>query len=348
MKYILPVFLSFLSFIFLTWCWSSKQRILNDVSELWTVKQEKSHTKKNDFSQKFKRNWLATNTDKANIDLELVLDGWPGKDGIPSIDEPKFVSIDDVSNAYLSPESEGIFLEISEEKRRYPYNILNRHEIVNDTFGEWDGSEYVAVTFCPLCGSALVFERVVDGNVVNFWVSGKLYNSNLLMYDRDTESLRSQSLAEAVVGDHLWKKLTFVDSDILTREEVKEFHPTSKVLSTETWTKRDYERIPYGSYDTNDELIFPVENLGDTRFQMKTRFFITNLDEENSLAFHMDDLRVAWTAQIDVEGELYTASFATGDRKIEGTDGSELPWYFEMRFSRANKNPRAKWVWSVE
>ncbi len=345
MKIILPLFFSLTWLLFLTWCSGAKDVIINDTG---TQEQPTESQKDNQsFSQQFKKEWLSTNTDKTSIDLELVLDGWPGKDGIPSIDEPTFVDIEDASNEYLSPESEWIFVKIWDEKRRYSYNILNRHEIVNDTFGEWEAAIDVAVTFCPLCWSALVFERLVDGKTVEFGVSWKLYNSNLLMFDRETESLRSQSLAEAVVGEHLWKMLTFVDSDILTRDELKEFHPTSQVLSTDTWTRRDYERIPYGSYDTNDELIFPIANMEEeARFQIKTRFFISNIDEETSIAFHMDDLRDAWAAELDVAWELYTASFATWDRKMEDPDGNELPWYFEMRFSRANKNPRAKWVWS--
>jgi hypothetical protein len=199
----------------------------------------------------FLRSWLTTDTSKSSIEIDEILWWWPGKDGIPSIDTPSFVSIEDVSNNYLSPESEWILVDLAGTKRWYSYNILNRHEIVNDSFGEGDEETHVAVTFCPLCGSALVFDRTVDGELLEFGVSGKLHNSNLLMYDRTNESLRSQSLGEAVVWEFLGTKLAFVDADVLTRAEIQEFHPTTEILSTDTWARRNYDRIPYGSYDTN-------------------------------------------------------------------------------------------------
>ncbi len=330
------------SAVVLSWCGSSQPKNSLDTGDWdsWVLQQPDSAD-----NQWFKSDGLATDTSKTSIDLELVLDWWPWKDGIPSIDTPSFVQIDDESNDYLSDESEGIFVEMAGEKRRYSYNILNRHEIVNDVFGEGDAQRHLSVTFCPLCGSAIVFDRLVDGNILEFGVSGKLLNSNLLMYDRSTESLWSQALGKAVVGEYLDTKLDIVDADVITREEVKEYHPEAVILSTDTWAQRSYERIPYGTYDTNDDLFFPVENLEDARLPLKTRMFITNISDEISLAYHMENLRTAWEWEIDVDGVIYTASFEEWDRKITDPEGNELPGYFEMRFSRANKNERSKYVW---
>ena len=296
--------------------------------------------------QVFGRSGLSTDTSKTSINLDEVLDGWPGKDGIPSIDTPSFVSISDPSNTYLSPESEWILVNLAGTKKWYSYNILNRHEIVNDSFGEWEDQTLVAVTFCPLCGSALVFDRTVDGQLLEFGVSGKLHNSNLLMYDRTNESLRSQSLGEAVVGEFLGTKLDFVDADLLTRQEVQEFYPDAEILSTDTGANRRYDRIPYWDYDTNDDLFFPVANKEDVRFPLKTRMFISNISDTISIAYHMEDLKDLGTGTIDVDGVIYTATFDRWNRKIADPDGNQAPWYFEMRFSRANKNARSKYVWS--
>jgi hypothetical protein len=119
--------------------------------------------------------------------LTLIYDGGPGKDGIPTISDPQFLSLD---AAKTKPSEWGVLVSIKDKHRFYPYNILVWHEIVNDSMA---GKEY-AVTFCPLCGSAIVFDRKVGGEILHFGISGKLYESNLLMYDDKTESLWSQAM----------------------------------------------------------------------------------------------------------------------------------------------------------
>lgn len=146
------------------------------------------------FEQGFLGRGLKTNTSQRSIELSKVLSGGPGKDGIPAIREPVFVSVSEKPESVLL-DTDGIVLGKGQAKF-YPYNIMIWHEIVNDTV---DGVP-VAVTFCPLCGSAAVFDRRVDGESLSFGVSGLLYQSNLLMHDSKTESLWSQVLGEAVVG----------------------------------------------------------------------------------------------------------------------------------------------------
>src|SRR3989344_4868604 len=143
---------------------------------------------------------LNTDTGKSSIDQSKIVSGGPGKDGIPAISNPKFV---DIGDEELSDSTSGILINLNKQTRFYPFNILVWHEIVNDSI---EGS-YIAVTFCPLCGSAIVFDRRVGDEILEFGVSGLLYESNLLMYDKKTESLWSQVLGEAVVGSYTGTKL---------------------------------------------------------------------------------------------------------------------------------------------
>jgi len=296
----------------------------------------------------FLAQWLNTNTAQTSVDLSLVLDGWPWKDGIPSINSPQFVTTDDPSNDYLTDDDQGIFVEIWSAKKRYPYAILNRHEIVNDTILLDNKKHHIAVTFCPLCWSAIVFDRTVQWVVIIFGVSGKLYNSNLLMYDDHTESLRSQTRGEAVVGEKLWSMLTVIDSDLITWKDLQTFHPDTQILSTETWIPRNYKNTPYGSYTTNDELYFPVENVTDTRLPLKTPMYIANISDQISIAFVISKLVQSWAWQIDIDGTQYTAKYSDWSYAISWPDGNTIPGYFEMWFSWANKNPRSKHVWGIE
>ena len=119
---------------------------------------------------------LKTNTSKASIDLSLVLSGGPGKDGIPAINNPKFISLNEVDT---NGDERGILLNSDNEQRFYPYTILVWHEIINDRF---DGKD-IAITFCPLCDSAVVYNRNINDEILTFGVSGLLFESNLLMYD---------------------------------------------------------------------------------------------------------------------------------------------------------------------
>lgn len=294
----------------------------------------------------FLSDWLSTNTSKSSIALSHILDGGPGKDGIPSIDNPLFVDQNDSSLQYLSDHSQGILVVIDNIKRRYPYNILNWHEIVNDVFTGPDSTHYLAVTFCPLCGSAMVFDRNVNDEVLEFGVSWKLHNSNLLMYDRQSESLWSQTLWEAVVGDALWETLPIVDAHVVTRQEVRTYHPDAVILSTNTGKRRNYSLdSPYGLYDSNDQLYFPVANLDDARLPVKEMLYAANIHDDISIAFVLAWLREQWSATITVDGWVYTASYQDALYRIIWPDGEEIPGFFEMWFSWANKHPDSSYVW---
>jgi len=289
-----------------------------------------------------KRGNLYTNTAISSIDINLVLGWGPTKDGIPAINEPVFVSqrVAERDMPYLLNGSQWIVLDIDGTQRYYSYDVLVWHEIVNDEI-EW---EDVAVTFCPLCGSAIVYDRNVSGREVNFGVSGKLYNSNLLMYDSHDETLWSQSLWEAVVWNQTGTKLKIVKSQLMTYKEFISNFPKWKVLSDNTGYFRRYGTIPYWDYDTNDELIFPVANGDDLRYHKKELFYIVN-NGDDSVAFHWDDLRSEWEWEIKVGEDIYTATFNNGLADVT-LAGEILPWYYEMWFSWISHNEGNKNIWS--
>lgn len=180
------------------------------------------------------------------------------RDKIPSIDSPKFLKVEDVD--FLNDENIGLGLSYNGVDRFYPYKILVRHELVNDILA----GEPLLISYCPLCGTGIVFERTIGGEVMEFGVSGFLWQSNVLMYNRaSTEediSMWSQVLGEAVVGTHTGEKLTIVTSDIATYGMWKKAHPETQVLSTDTGIYDSYERDPYGSYYTDESTYFPTTN----------------------------------------------------------------------------------------
>jgi len=287
----------------------------------------------NNIEQLYINDNLSTDTSKLNINLNDILDGGPGKDGIPSINNPKFVSIDD---SEFSDDTLGILIQSDTADKFYPYNILVWHEIVNDTIDDTP----ISVTFCPLCGSAIVYNREIDGKILNFGVSGKLFESNLLMYDDLTESLWSQARGEAVVGEFLNTKLSVYSSDIITQGEVKKSFPNSLSLSTETGVSRDYTFYPYGDYDESERLFFPI-SINDKRFPSKTLMYVIPT-ESNSIAFVREDLMNNKTA---------TKQDVTVVVQDDGTfratkNGNVLPGYTEMWFSWATHHQEDGIVWS--
>ena len=200
---------------------------------------------------------MTTNSKKHLVPLEKIRSGGPPKDGIPSIDSPKFAQVSDAN--FMSDSDTVIGLEINGEVKAYPLFILVWHEIVNDKVGDTP----VAVTYCPLCYTNQVFERVIDGQEVEFGTSGKLYNSNLVMYDRTTDSYWSQALGIAITGELTGHQLNIIPFDVITWGDWKKMHPDTLVLTTQTGHIRSYEVDPYGDYYTDTRVIFPVENKDD-------------------------------------------------------------------------------------
>jgi hypothetical protein len=197
------------------------------------------------------------------VPLVQIVSGGPPRDGIPSIDNPKFVSVADAGK-FLKDSDLVIGLSLNGETRAYPLLILVWHEIVNDKVG----GVPVAVTYCPLCFTGQVFNRTISGHVVEFGTSGKLYNNNLVMYDRLSGSLWSQALGEGIVGTHDGENLKRIPFDLAYWKDWKQLYPKFMVLSRDTGFTRPYGVDPYGDYYTSDELYFPISNI-DKRLSLK-------------------------------------------------------------------------------
>lgn len=207
---------------------------------------------------------------KAKIDLNKLRQGCPVKDCIPAIDNPKFISAAEAESKNQIEEDDVVFA-ISHKgvNRAYPQRILNWHEIVNDTVSK----DPLLITFCPLCGTAIGFERTVeqDGKRIEstFGVSGKLVNSNLVMYDRKTETLWQQLGGEAIVGELAGQKLKPFPVDTLLWKDWKKLHPDTQILSQDTGYSRNYDAYPYGSYEQDSSIYFPADGASDDRLHPK-------------------------------------------------------------------------------
>jgi hypothetical protein len=208
---------------------------------------------------------LRTDESKALVPLNEIISGGPPPDGIPPIDRPAFVAPDQA--AWLTPQEPVLALEISGDARAYPLQILMWHEIVNDVVG----GKPVVVTYCPLCNSGLVYERVVDGVTLDFGTSGKLYKSDLVMYDRQSHSLWAQMEGRAIVGQRAGTRLALVPANTLAFGDWRAAHPRGKVLSRETGHRRDYGANPYRSYDQPKLRPFLFTGRPDTRRPPKER-----------------------------------------------------------------------------
>ncbi len=197
---------------------------------------------------------------------EDIVSGGPPKDGIPSIDNPIFVSREE-AESFMRELDVVIGLYYKGVARAYPHKILVWHEIVNDIIEDTP----IAVTYCPLCYTSLAFIRVINGEPVEFGTSGLLYNSNLVMYDRKTDTLWSQQLGLGILGPLAGVRLEKIQVDVMKWKLWRELYPDTEVLSTETGYSRPYGSDPYSPYlyYTSDEIWFPVKHRDD-RLHPKT------------------------------------------------------------------------------
>lgn len=189
---------------------------------------------------------LAFTTDfsKHTVPYAEIISGGPPKDGIPALDRPQYVSASDASK-WLDPTEPVIIVRVEDEVRAYPIQILMWHEIANDTLGGLP----LTVTFCPLCNTAIVFKRTFEDRVLDFGTTGRLRFSNLVMYDRQTESWWQQATGEAIAGELSGSKLEFYPASIIGWEEFVGAYPEGSVLSRDTGFNRPYGRNPYTGYD---------------------------------------------------------------------------------------------------
>jgi len=216
-----------------------------------------------------------------SVALEDLHQGCPERDCIPSIDSPKYVSASEAT--HVGDDDMVIAIALNNDKRAYPARILDRHEIVNDTIG----GTPIAITWCPLCGSAVGIEREVDSEITEFGVSGVLYNSDLVFYDRASNTLWDQVEAKGIVGPKTGKRLTLVPVTMTTWSRWRNAHPDTFVLSTDTGFDKDYSTDPYAQYRGSAGLMFPV-NAEDSRIHPKSVVH----------GFDVDGMSIAYTHEL--------------------------------------------------
>ncbi len=277
---------------------------------------------------------ITENGVKYLVHPDKILSGGPPKDGIPAIDNPQFVSVEEADEWI---EDNELVLAIIHKgvTRVYPLQIMVWHEIVNDEIA----GDPVLITYCPLCGSGIAYERTIvrDGQPVEteFGTSGKLYNSNLVMYDRATDSYWTQIDGKAIVGELTGQELKEIPIDTVTWRDWKAEHSDSEVLSQDTGYSRPYGRDPYGNYYENSNLFFPVEN-EDKSIHPKTVIFGIEINgtykayqEEDLIAIGtiedlVDGVRIK--IERDTGGIVKIVNLDTGDEIIKERD-FWFAWY---------------------
>ena len=208
-----------------------------------------------------------------------ILDGGVGLDGIPSIDDPKFTRASDVN--FLSDQDIVAGIRVGETVKAYPLTILDWHEIVNDEVG----SERIAYTYCPLTGTGIGWDRQINGRTTEFGVSGLLFNTNLMPYDRNTGSTWSQQRLDCVNGELIGTKAELHSFVEMSWATWKLAYPDSEVLNENTGFNRNYLIYPYGDYRTSAQTIFPIDR-DDNRLHPKTRVLGLEVNDEwMSIAF---------------------------------------------------------------
>jgi len=222
--------------------------------------------------------WPNTNFDNTLVDLDEIQSGGPPKDGITPVDDPQFDTVVE-ANKWLNPREPVVVVSIGGETKAYPIQILTWHEIVNDSVAGIP----VSVTFCPLCNATIVFDRRKDGEVLDFGTTGRLRKSDLIMYDRQTESWWQQFTGQAIVGKKAGTVLDRVPASIVAYEDFRDAYPDSQVLSRRTGHSRAYGNNPYRGYDTIDDQPFLFFDPVDKRLPPMERVLDVSIGDTHKL-----------------------------------------------------------------
>ncbi len=262
------------------------------------------------------------------VPMKLIKSGGPPRDGIPAIDAPRFVDASD--SDHLTDSDRVLGIQVNGIARAYPIRILNYHEIVNDRFGELP----VAVTFCPLCGTGIAFNAAVAGQARSFGVSGLLYNSDVLMYDRQSESLWSQILGQAISGPAKGQLLTTLPVRHTTWADWLRRHPDTQVLAEPRWSGRNYNVDPYLGYADSSRVWFPVAKR-DKRYPSKAVVVGVVLDGATR-AWPFIELPQDQQAITDeIAGQVVTVEYDLVARaaRVIDSDGNEIPSFTAFWFA---------------
>ncbi len=258
----------------------------------------------------------------ASIPVREILSGGPPRDGIQALSNPEFVAAG--AATYLDEQDRVLAVVIGGRARAYPIRILDWHEIVNDHIGD----RHFAVTYCPLCGTGVVFAATIDGTTLSFGVSGLLYNSDVLLYDRNTESLWSQLMGKAIAGRLRDTQLQQLPAFHTTWGDWRRRHPETEVMSIDTGFDRDYQRSPYAGYAKTRRLYFRVSNKAPAAYHPKEQVLGVLVDGI-SRAYPFSELSANGSATVtdQVNGTELTIHWNEQARSAHVTDdqGNDLP-----------------------
>lgn len=272
---------------------------------------------------------FSTDFSRTIISFETIMSGGPPKDGIPSIDSPEFVTMQ-AADEWLGNKEAVLVLRLQGQVRVYPLQILMWHEIVNDSV---DGVP-VAVTYCPLCNTGIAFRSRIDGRDLDFGTTGRLRYSNLIMYDRQSETWWQQASGRGLIGQYAGRRLEMLPVSLLPWSEVRETSAAVKVLSKNTGHSRPYGQNPYQGYDSNETpFLYAGPEISDEYEQME-RVLAVRV-EEDELAFAYTDLQEEKVIEREVGGrkvvvfwEAGTASALDSGQLSGGRDVGTAQAYF--------------------
>lgn len=247
-----------------------------------------------------------TDWSRTTIDVSELMSGGVPRDGIPAIHRPEFDNVND-ARAWLQPQEPVVMLELQGEARAYPLQILTWHEIVNDEVA----GQPITVTFCPLCYSAIAFDRRVNGRVLDFGVSGLLRNSDMVMYDLQTETLWQQFIGEGIVGELAGVTLEMLPAQIIAFEQFADVHPNGLVLNQETGHRRPYGRNPYVGYDDINKKPFLFRGETDGRLRPMEKVIALHM-EGNTRAYPYAITRKKRVIHDEANGEPIVVFHAKG------------------------------------
>lgn len=275
--------------------------------------------------------WPDTDLEQAKVPLAEIRSGGVPRDGIPPIDEPKTVPVEE---AKLRPKEPVIQLEIGDEARAYPLRVLMWHEIANDVVG----GRPVAVTYCPLCNAAIVFDRRIGNRKLDFGTSGMLRKSDLVMYDRQTESLWQQFIGQAIVGELAGTTLDVLPSRIVSWSKFSSAHPDGRVLVPKDPSARPYGRNPYEGYDQAER---PFLYRGTTPGGVEPMMYVVAIGERawslpllrEKKTIEPGDLRIEWVSGVGSALETDTVGAGRDLGSVIVTrEGEAVPHHFTFAF----------------
>ncbi|NMH87514.1 DUF3179 domain-containing protein [Flavivirga algicola] len=238
------------------------------------------------------------NTGQWLIPIADVKDGGPGKDGIPSIDNPNFTTTNNAS--FLNDNDLVVGVVKGNQAKAYPHVILDWHEVVND---EIDNT-FITLNYCPLTGTAFAWESMVNGTKTTFGVSGLLYNANLILYDRNTNSNWSQLRLECVNGPLINNKPELIDVVETDWKTWKALYPDTEVLTTQTGFSRTYGTSPYGDYSTNNNRFIFTPTIINTALPNKDRIYAI-IDDDESKVYQFSDFNGGSVIKDTFRGKNY-------------------------------------------